>query len=86
MSEIQRLESILASPFWGSDEKRCVLEEVTFEIAGRDGDYHWRFVDGRDSSYAKSDRSYSDSRLAKAAMRSVVEAGLTRHRAKSTHS
>ena len=85
MTEIQRLESILASSFWGEDKRQCVLEEVTFEITGHEGDYRWRFVDRRDGAYAKSTKSLSSFQLAKDDMRKVLEAGLNRHREKSSN-
>jgi hypothetical protein len=48
---IKRLERVLAASFWQDKSRRCVMDQITIEIAGRDGAYSWHMNDADDGSH-----------------------------------
>jgi hypothetical protein len=83
MSEVRRLESILASSFWENAETRCTVEELSLQVSRQQGAYWWRFDDQRDSAYVKDDEPHSSLQVAKDAMKEILESALERHRRKA---
>jgi hypothetical protein len=80
MSEIELLESILASAFWQDGSRRCVIGEITLEVTRERGSYRWRLNDRRNGSHVRANRPWNSLQAAKEDMRLAIEAGLARHR------
>jgi hypothetical protein len=83
---IERLERILAAPFWSDNSKRCVVETATIEISGQPGDYRWIITDIADGSHGGLRGPFPTVDDAKESARLSLEVALNRYRERDKRS
>ncbi len=73
MSDIEKIELVLASPFWRDDSTMCSVGPMTLSIVNLADGYHWKMWDKDDSSIQSSKQPSPSFADAKSSMRKVVE-------------